>query len=60
MTRLANPTVQENEIAHKIVKKKIDQGCKFVSKGIVYAQELKDEIAQAIANAREGIDRGSH
>lgn len=53
MSRLANPTEAENEIARKIVKRKIDQGCKFIVKGIVYAQELKDEIAQAIANARE-------
>jgi diketogulonate reductase-like aldo/keto reductase len=60
MTRLANPTTEDNEIAYKIVKKKIDQGCRFIVKGIVYAQELKDEIAQAIANAREGVDRGSH
>jgi hypothetical protein len=42
MTRLAKPTSQENDIAYKIVKKKIDQGCKFISKGIVYAQELQE------------------
>jgi diketogulonate reductase-like aldo/keto reductase len=60
MTRLAKPTSQENDIAYKIVKKKIDQGCKFISKGIVYAQELKDEIAQAIANARERIGHDTY
>lgn len=41
------------QIAYTIVKKKIDQGCKFIVKGDVLSQELASDIYIALINEQK-------
>ncbi len=43
--------INTKEIAYKIVKKKIDQGCEFIVKGEVFADELINDIIKAMTTA---------
>ena len=36
------------ETAYQIIKKKIEQGCRFIARGNAYAEEMKQEVASAI------------